>query len=57
MYDVEVQVRVRRMRLAKLWIAMMTVARFVVGTERAYRWALNGAMRLVRFEILKPGRR
>jgi hypothetical protein len=36
---------------AVLWVRAMQVARYVVGTERAMRWALAGSWRLSRYRI------
>lgn len=47
----EITVRVHT-RAARAWIHVMRLARFVVGRERAYRWAVRGAMRLCRVEVV-----
>lgn len=48
-YDVTFRVRTRA---ARAWIYLMRAARFVVGAERAYRWAVKGALRLCRVEVI-----
>jgi hypothetical protein len=38
---------------AVLWVRLMRVAKNVIGTERAERWAIGGVRRLLRPKIKK----
>lgn len=50
MHHVDVQFEVSTWR-SRLWVHAMRLLRPFVGTERAYRWAYNGALRLARFRL------
>lgn len=47
----DVAVRIRRVRLAIFAARALWLLRFIVGRERAIRWARAGACRLVRVEV------
>lgn len=51
---VDVTIRVRT-RAARAWIWLMRGARYVVGVERSYRWAVRGALRLTTVEVIGIG--
>lgn len=41
-----------RTRAARAWVWLMRAAQYVVGRARAERWALAGARRLMRVDVL-----
>ena len=38
---------------AVLWVRLMRVAQYLIGVDRASRWAINGVGRLLRLKVTK----
>ena len=41
-----------RTRASRAWVRVCQVLQFLVGRERAERWAVNGARRLMRVDVI-----
>lgn len=52
---VNMLVRFRGIRVAIAWVRICRVLAWIVGGERAARWAVAGVHRLVRAELVKGG--
>jgi hypothetical protein len=49
---VNVTFRVRT-RAAQWWVRLMRVARYIVGIDRAERWAIDGSRRLIKVDRIR----